>query len=53
MTTGLIPPRLPEPPENIDRQYMLDLLRAIELFIQQERSFTTLEESQSISFFLK
>ena len=50
---GIIAPRLPEPREDIDRQYMLDLIRALEEFINQERSLTTLEESQSISFFLK
>ena len=31
----VIPPRLPEPPEQIDRQYVEDLIRALELFISQ------------------
>ena len=34
----LPPPRLPEPPDNIDRRYMEDLIRAIQLFITQERT---------------
>ncbi len=32
------PPRLPEAPENYDQQYMADLLRALEIFILQERT---------------
>lgn len=32
------PPRLPEPPEQYDSQYMADLLRALEIFISQERT---------------
>ena len=32
------PPRLPEPPEQSDSQYMADLLRALEIFISQERT---------------
>ena len=32
---GLIPPRLPEPPEEIDKRYMLDLVRAVQIFISQ------------------
>jgi hypothetical protein len=31
-------PRLPEPPENIDRKYMEDLIRTLQLFITQERN---------------
>ena len=34
----LPPPRLPEPPETIDRRYMEDLTRAIQAFITQERT---------------
>ena len=29
-------PRLPEPPETIDRRYMEDLIRTLQLFITQE-----------------
>lgn len=32
------PPRLPEAPEVYDPQYMADLLRALEIFISQERT---------------
>ena len=32
------PPRLPEAPEEYDPQYMADLLRALEIFISQERT---------------
>ena len=32
------PPRLPEAPEQYDPQYMADLLRALEIFISQERT---------------
>ena len=32
------PPRLPEAPEDYDSQYMADLLRALEIFISQERT---------------
>lgn len=34
----LPPPRLPEPPSEISQVYMQDLLRALELFIAQERN---------------
>ena len=34
----VIPPRLPEPPEQIDRQYMEDLVRTLQTFITQERN---------------
>jgi len=34
----IAPPRLPEAPEEYSRQYMSDLLRALELFIEQERN---------------
>ena len=36
--TGIAPPRLPEAPEEYSRQYMEDLLRSLEIFIQQERT---------------
>lgn len=32
------PPRLPEAPADYDPQYMADLLRALEIFISQERT---------------
>lgn len=35
---GLTPPRLPTAPFEYDRQYMDDLVRAIEAFIDQERT---------------
>ncbi len=34
----LAPPRLPEAPAEYSVSYMQDLLRALELFIQQERN---------------
>ena len=32
------PPRLPEPPVEYTQQYMADLIRALEIFIAQERT---------------
>jgi len=32
------PPRLPEPPENIDKRYLEDLVRTLQSFIAEERS---------------
>ena len=34
----IAPPRLPDPPDVIDQRYLQDLIRALELFIQQERN---------------
>jgi hypothetical protein len=34
----IAPPRLPEAPDQYSRSYMADLLRALELFISQERN---------------
>lgn len=34
----IAPPRLPEPPAEYSQRYMQDLLRALEIFIQQERN---------------
>ena len=34
----IAPPRLPEPPMEYNVQYMSDLIRALELFIDQERN---------------
>ena len=31
-------PRLPEPPENIDKRYMEDLVRTLQFFITQEQN---------------
>ena len=35
---GIPPPRLPEPPEQITREYVEDLVRTLEIFITQERN---------------
>lgn len=35
---GLPPPRLPDAPADYSQDYMADLLRSIEIFIQQERA---------------
>ena len=35
---GIPPPRLPEPPEQITRQYVEDLIRSLEIIIAQERN---------------
>jgi len=35
---GIVPPRLPEAPAEYNQMYMSDLLRALEVFIQQERT---------------
>jgi len=32
------PPRLPEPPDQYSQSYLSDLVRALELFISQERT---------------
>ena len=32
------PPRLPEPPTEYTQQYMADLVRSLEVFIEQERN---------------
>lgn len=32
------PPRLPEPPTEYTQQYMADLVRSIQVFIEQERN---------------
>lgn len=34
----LAPPRLPDAPETVTQAYMQDLVRALEVFIQQERT---------------
>ena len=35
---GVTPPRLPEPPLDYTREYMADLVRSIQVFIEQERN---------------
>lgn len=37
-SSQIAPPRLPEPPEGYSPQYMSDLIRALEIFIEQERN---------------
>ena len=37
-SVNLPPPRLPEPPAQIDRRYMEDLVRTLQTFITQERN---------------
>jgi len=47
----VIPPRLPEPPEEINRQYVEDLIRALELFISQQTTSTVEEDTQAFGWF--
>ncbi len=37
-STQIAPPRLPEAPFEYNQQYMQDLVRALEVFIEQERN---------------
>ena len=34
----VVPPRLPEPPIEYTQQYMADLVRSMQVFIEQERN---------------
>lgn len=34
----IAPPRLPEPPTDYTQQYMADLIRSLQTFIEQERN---------------
>ena len=34
----IAPPRLPEPPREYTQQYMADLIRSLQTFIEQERN---------------
>ena len=34
----IAPPRLPEPPKEYTQQYMADLVRSLQTFIEQERN---------------
>tara|TARA_R100000908_G_C3723657_1_gene125500 strand:- start:574 stop:732 length:159 start_codon:yes stop_codon:yes gene_type:complete len=47
----VIPPRLPEPPEQIDRQYMEDLVRALQVFISQQIVSNVEDDAQAFSWF--
>ena len=49
----IAPPRLPEPPEQIDRQYVEDLIRALELFISQQTRSTIEDDTQTFSWFME
>ena len=51
VNVGLAPPRLPEPPVEIDRQYLQDLVRAIEFFITQQQTTEDSDKAQSMSWF--
>ena len=37
-SSQIAPPRLPEAPQDYSREYMSDLIRALEIFIEQERN---------------
>lgn len=37
-STQIAPPRLPEAPSEYSQQHMQDLIRALEVFIEQERN---------------
>ncbi len=37
-STQIAPPRLPEAPQEYSQQHMQDLIRALEVFIEQERN---------------
>ena len=49
---GVTPPRLPEPPTEITPEYMFDLIRALEVFINQQHSSETEEQLETISWFM-
>ena len=49
---GLSPPRLPEPPEEIDKRYMLDLVRAVQIFISQSNEKDNFNHQQAINWFM-
>jgi hypothetical protein len=49
--SGVVPPRLPEPPSQIDTTYMADLVRTLELFITQTTTSSVVEDSEAISWF--
>ena len=47
----VIPPRLPEAPEQIYRQYMEDLIRALQVFISQQTISNVEDDAQAFSWF--
>ena len=49
---GVTPPRFPEPPTEITSEYMFDLVRALEVFINQQQSSETEEQLETISWFM-
>ena len=55
---GVTPPRLPEPPTDFGRDplittsYIGDLIRALEVFINQQQSTETEEQLETISWFM-
>jgi|TARA_B100000900_G_C20248215_1_gene580845 hypothetical protein len=55
---GVTPPRLPEPPTDFARDplitasYMGDLIRALEVFINQQQNSETEEQLETISWFM-
>ena len=49
--SGVVPPRLPEPPSQIDTTYMADLVRTLELLITQTTTSSVVEDSEAISWF--
>ena len=50
--SGVVPPRLPEPPEQIDRVYMEDLVRTLELFISQQTTTSVANDAEAIAWFM-
>jgi hypothetical protein len=55
---GVTPPRLPEPPIEFGRDplvtssYVMDLVRSLEVFINQQQSSETEEQLETISWFM-
>ena len=55
---SVTPPRLPEPPVEFGRDplvtssYVVDLVRSLEVFINQQQSTDALEELETISWFM-
>ena len=55
---GVTPPRLPAPPADFARDplvtasYIGDLIRALEVFINQQQSTETEEQLETISWFM-
>ena len=53
MATNVTPfPRLPSPPQEVDARYLSDLVRALEVFINQQQSTDAQEELETISWFM-